>query len=306
MVCTRVNGVFRRFTLKPAFPELTLAEARARAVKIIADARDGISPAVRQRREERGTFGAVAAAFMTDYAMHHKTRRQMQRKIDVDLAAWRDVPIASFTRGDIKELIREKARTVPIEANRLVALISRIFSWAVDEELVPASPAIRLPRPGKEVERTRFLSADEIKTVWAAFDQVGYPLGPLFKMLLVTGQRRGEVGGMPWSEIGADGWSLPNERAKRGKGHLVPLSSLAREIITDLPQIGPFVFTIRGDSPVTSFHRAKKAVDALAKIEPWRLHDLRRTMAQLRSLGIDRLVVSKLLNHREAGVTQIL
>jgi integrase len=165
----------------------------------------------------------VAEAFMRDYAQHRRSRHEMQ--IDSDLGCWSDRPITSITRADIKELIREKARTAPIMANRLAALIRRIFSWAEDEELVQASPAIRLPRSGKEKERERSLSADEIKVVWAAFDQIGYPLGPLFKLLLVTGQRRSEVANLPWSEIGPDGSRLPNERAKRGKGHLVPLSS---------------------------------------------------------------------------------
>ena len=142
----------------------------------------------------------------------------MQRYINVDLNEWHDRQIAEITRADIKELIRMKARTAPIAANRLLALISRIFSWALKEELVDASPAMKIDRPGKEVERERALSADEIKTVWAACDQLGYPWGPLFKMLLLTGQRRGEVASMKWSEITAEGWRLPGERAKSGKG----------------------------------------------------------------------------------------
>ena len=73
---------------------------------------------------------------------------------------------------------------------------------------------------------------------WVACDQFGYPFGTLFKMLLVTGQRRREVAGMRWSEIADDGWRIPEERAKNGKGHLVPLSSLAREILADVPEIG--------------------------------------------------------------------
>jgi hypothetical protein len=76
IVATRVNGKFRRFTLKPAFPELTLSDARARAVQIIADARNGITPKVREYRTARDTFGAVTEAFMTDYARHHRTRRE--------------------------------------------------------------------------------------------------------------------------------------------------------------------------------------------------------------------------------------
>ena len=146
---------------------------------------------------------------MQDFAHSHRTRDEMQRKIDVDLAEWHDRQITEIARKDIKELIRVKARTSPIAANRLLSLIAKIFNWAVKEELIQASPAIQIDRPGQEVERERSLTADEIKTAWEAFDRLGYPFGPLFKMLLVTGQRRGEVAGMKWSEITADGWRFP-------------------------------------------------------------------------------------------------
>ena len=150
------------------------------------------------------------------------------------------------------------------------------------------------------------MSAAEIRKVWKTFDRMGYPFGQLFKLLLVTGQRRGEVGGMKWSEIGEDGWVLPNERAKKGKGHLVPMSSLAKEILAVTPQIGEYVFRSRKDQPLQGWSNAKERADEFAGIAEWHVHDLRRTFATgLRSLGIERLVVSKLLNHAEAGTTKI-
>jgi integrase len=125
-------------------------------------------------------------------------------------------------------------------------------------------------------------------------------------MLLVTGQRRGEIAGIRWSEITAEGWLLPGERAKKGKGHLVPLSTLAREILSDAPQIGNLVFRSRIDKPLQGWTRAIDRARELSGVNEWHLHDLRRTFAtQLRTIGIDRLVVSKLLNHAEAGVTQV-
>ena len=160
MVGTRINGKFRRITLKPAYDALTLAEARKKAQQILADAQAGIGPEQRKRREEAGTFGAVAAAFMQDYAKDHRTRDEMQRRINVDLADWHDRPIAKIKRADIKELIRLKARTAPISANQLVALISKIFNWALKEELIETSPAIQIDRPGKETERERALSVE--------------------------------------------------------------------------------------------------------------------------------------------------
>jgi integrase len=305
-VGTRIKGKYQRITLKPAYPELGLAAARIKARIIIADAQGGVGPELKQKREEKGTFGAVAAAFMEDFAHSHRTRDEMQRKIDVDLAEWHSIQITDIARKDIKELIRLKARTAPIAANRLLSLITKIFNWALKEELIEASPAMQIDRPGQETERERSLSADEIRTVWGAFDQLGYPWGPLFKMLLVTGQRRGEVAGLKWSEITAEGWRLPGERAKKGKGHLVPLSTLAKEILEGVPQIGDLVFRSYTDTPLQGWSRTMKRLQKLCgPMVDWHLHDLRRTFAtHLRSLGVDRLIVSKLLNHAEAGVTK--
>ena len=132
MVMTRVDGRLRRFTLKPPYPQLSLADARKQAEKIVKDAQVGLDPAAAKLAERkaaqafrRNTFGAVAADFMRDFAHSHRTRKEMQRKIDVELVAWHDRPIREITRSDIKERLREKARDGGIAANRVLALISR-------------------------------------------------------------------------------------------------------------------------------------------------------------------------------------
>ena len=315
-VLTRVNGKLQRFTLG-AYPKLSLADARDQAERILRDAAKGISPKDREAEDRRkaqaerlNTFASVATEFMADHAKNLRTRDELQRVINVDLLpAWGDKPIASITRADVKALIREKARTAPISANRLVALVSKIFTWALDEEIIQASPAVRLKRPGEERERERSLIDEEIKALWPAFTALGYPFGHGLKFLLVTGQRRGEVAGLKWSEIDGDGWNLPGARSKSKQGHRVPLSTLALEILEQTPRICDYVFSSgRRVGPLEGWHGAKSRADTfLGKpIAPWRIHDLRRTMAtQMRSLGIDRLVVSKLLNHAEAGITKI-
>ena len=179
MVWTRINGRGKKIKVG-RFPEMSLADARTEARKIIADAQAGIGPDVRKRREERGTFGAVCADFMQDYANKHRTRGEMQRRINADLAEWRDRPINTITRADAKELLRAKARLAPVSANRLKALISKIGVWATKEEILDANPFANLDLPGgseKDRARTRALSPDEIKTVWEAFDRLGHPYG---------------------------------------------------------------------------------------------------------------------------------
>src|SRR5262249_15375406 len=107
-VGVRIRGHYKRLTLKPQYPQLSLAEARDQARRVISDAQQGITPETRQKRAEKGTFKAVADAFMEDYAHSHRTKREMQRKIDVELRSWHDLQIGEIRRSDVKELLREK------------------------------------------------------------------------------------------------------------------------------------------------------------------------------------------------------
>jgi integrase len=331
VVLTRIDGKLRRITLG-SYPMLSLAAARTQAERILKDAVVGIDPKAREAVErravqaaKRNTFAATAAEFMADHARHLRTAREMQRKIDKELIpAWGDRPISEIGRSDVKALLRAKARSSPISANRLLALISKIFTWALDEEIVQASPAVRLKPPAEERERERALTPEELRILWRALDRTRYPFGPVYKLLLLTGQRRGEVAGMRWKELDGDGWVLPGARAKAKQGHRIPLSTLALEIIKGAPRIGGLVFMSgRGAGPLQGWSKAKVQLDrrmlrtvkalarmrgedpAKATMEPWKVHDLRRTAAtQMRSLGIDRLVVSKILNHAEGGQTK--
>ena len=112
---------------------------------------------------------------------------------------------------------------------------------------------------------------------------------------------------MKWSQIGADGWRLPAATAKTKVGHLVPLSSLAREILDGVPQIADHVFIARKDAPPQGWSKSKSRLDRLVTLnEPWQVEDTRRTAAtHMRSLGVDRLVIDKILNHAEQGVTKV-
>ena len=130
----------------------------------------------------------------------------------------------------------------------------------------------------------------------------------ILKLLLVTGQRRAEVGGMKWAEIDMPKaiWELPAGRTKAGRPHRVPLTPLALDLIGE-PSGGEYVFSNGGGRPYTLISIGQtlaRNLPALRLAERATVHDLRRTMAtHLSDLGIDRLVIGKLLNHAEAGVT---
>ena len=142
------------------------------------------------------------------------------------------------------------------------------------------------------------MTDDELRLVWQAADKIGFPFGPIVQLLILTGQRRGEVTGMQWGELQAGLWTLPRERVKNDRRHDVPLSRQAAAIIERLPRISDrYVFSLNGNKPFNGF-KAKERLDKLASIAPWTLHDLRRTAASgMARLGVSLVVIEKVLNH---------
>src|SRR5262249_38759070 len=126
----------------------------------------------------------------------------------------------------------------PVAANRTLAAIRKLFTWALQRDLVEASPATLVERPGAENRRERTLSADEIQLLWPQFSALGYPFGPFLQMVLVTGQRREEVACMRWQDIDdvERTWTLPSESTKPGRTHVVPLSPLALDLLEEARQ----------------------------------------------------------------------
>ena len=175
----------------------------------------------------------------------------------------------------------------------------------------------------------------EIRAFWRATGEMG-AFGRAFRFMLATGQRRSEVGSATWSEIDQSDealWTLGKARTKAKRLHDVPLSAVALSILDDCPKAGDFVFASGrsgvahdgvGRKPVAlaGWGKAKERLDELTlkhakalaladgkkepeEIEEWRLHDLRRTCGtHMGRLGVDRLVISKVLNHAEGGVTK--
>jgi len=301
--------------------EMWPADARDKARRMMADLARGIDPDAKRlapaARGNPSTFGEVAAAYFDDPSKRGgaalRSRAELERKARVDLAAWKNRPVAEITRADVRAVINAKHATSPVAANRLLALARRVLRWAVREELIGANPAADIDPPAQEDERDRVLSLGELARVWHGAEALGYPYGPIIKLLILTAQRRGEVAGMERGEIDGKNWRLPDGRAKRGKGHLVPLSPRAVSILDEgVPQVGasPLVFTTgkrsarKGEkvdpkappAPVSGWSRVKDRLDKLiaqaaAKgadepldmerhaLRPWTLHDIRRSVA---------------------------
>ena len=124
----------------------------------------------------------------------------------------------------------------PIQANRVLAYLRRLFNWALERDLVTANPVAGMKPPSRERAADRVLSQDELRAVWHGADKLGYAFGPFIQLLILTGQRRDEVASMTWSEVDLDAglWTIPGQRTKNGRPHLVHLSEPATEIGEDV------------------------------------------------------------------------
>jgi integrase len=129
------------------------------------------------------------------------------------------------------------------------------MNWCIDRGTIETSPVAHLKMPTKEVARERVLNSEELRLAWHMSDAEGLPFGPCVQLLMLTGQRRGEVSGMRWSELDLDNaiWTIPAKRAKNGSTHVVPLAPAAVEIIRSVPRYlnSDFVFTTTGRTPIS-------------------------------------------------------
>jgi integrase len=319
----RVHGKQRRLTLG-RYPALPLAEAREAWRTARAAIERGEDPAgakAEAKRREPDTVRSVAEQFIIKYAQpRNRTADEVGRMFELHLyPTLGSVRIETVTRRDLLDLLDTiEAKASGARANRVLANIRRMFSWAVERGIIEASPAANVRAPGQEKARDRVLTDEEVTAFLRACEGMGEPFGPLFRLLLLTGQRREEVAAMPWAELdlGAAIWRLPGERTKNKRASDVPLAEQSVTLLQGLMRRSPLVFPAgftRGDHagprPVSGFGRAKDRLDTLmlaelrktdpeATLPDWRLHDLRRTAASgMARLGVAVHVVEKLLNH---------
>ena len=232
------------------------------------------------------------------------------------LPAWRHRRVQDMTRRDIRALVDRKAETAPIMANRILARVSRLFSFAVERDWIEANPALRIVKPGDEKSRDRVLSREELRELWPALHQteaqdadgrrlprLSQTLNDAFIVMLLTAQRCGEVCRMQWREVDlATGWwTIPGDVSKNHDPHRVPLTTPVLEVL-QRRRFGAddrYVFSNHRHTCVSA--RAKKAASTLSKGLPFefRAHDLRRTAASfMGEAGVDRFHIAHVLNHR--------
>jgi len=281
-----------------------IATAREKARAIIAAVKLG------QDKDGPQTFAQVSKQWLERYVSAKGLRSgdEIKRLLNKHLLpAWGGREFESIKRGDISKLLdKVEDQSGARSSDYVLSIISGIANWYAKRHDDYTSPIIRgMKRHStKDNARTRILSDDEIRTVWTVAGKAnGY--GDMVKLLLLTAQRRDKVASMKWEDISPDGvWSVPNGNKQKGTGGDLPLPRMALDIIKVRPRLAanPYVFAGRGSGHTTNFKHAR-FLDQLPDMQPFVLHDLRRSARSLMSrAGVRPDVAERVLGHVIAGV----
>jgi integrase len=321
-----LTGRQHRITLG-ATPPLDLKFARERAKEILRAASEG-----RDLRQER---------IATNIRQHQNTfertfQRFIEQEIKPNVSSWRVVErvlrihvlphwagkkVHDIRRSDIHAILDDLvSRGLRGAGSEVRKHLSRFFNWAADRELTSENPLSGLKRSdlGSNLEAGRALTDAELRAVWRSACSLGYPFGALFRLLILTGQRRNDWAHARTSELDVENcWlEIPRTRYKSRRDHIVPLSALAIEILGAVPSYScpsAFLFSSReGRVPVSGFSKAKAKVDneasATLKLEghslaSYRIHDFRVTCeTRLATLGFNQDIRDAVLGHAKRGL----
>jgi integrase len=299
----RQGGLRRRHTLGSA-KVLTLEEARRKARKILVAVDDGKDPAA-EKAAKRAAAGLIFGAVVDDYLAAIQMRPRSLAMVTHHLKNhWKPLhklPLSAVNRATVASQIRAIAKASGIvAANRARSALSAFYTWAIGEGLCESNPVIGTNTAGEETPRDRVLSDAELVAIWKGLPDSDY--GCIVKLLMLTGQRRDEIGSLRWSEVDVDGKmiELPADRAKNGLPHRIPLSDEALAVLKSCIR-SPAREYVFGDSAngFSGWSKAKARLDNLTGInEPWVLHDLRRTAAtRMADLGVLPHIIEAALNH---------
>jgi integrase len=315
----RHAGATRRYLIGPA--EAIGAEAaRVEAKKVLARIWQGEDPQgsrFDRREKDRVSFRATVEDFLTAKEQHVRPRTLFQlRRYLADasyLKAFHALPLDRVTKRDVASRILTITReNGPAVAREVRSAISSFYVWARRQGLCEANPVIDTERPKTNKPRDRVLSDDELAAVWRACGDDEY--GKIVRLLILTGCRREEIGGMVWSEFTPDGssWTLPAERAKNENPLTLPVMPMMHQIIDTVPKMATrdALFGRRGRGfSAWSWPPNKAALIERSGVRDWTLHDLRRSVAtKMVDAGVEPYVVEATLNHisgHKAGVAGI-
>ena len=314
----RFKGRLRRQTLG-SYPAMTLANASEKARVSLNAAANGKDPANLKFAERASdTFGQLANEYLVRHAKQHKKRWELDdRMLKHDLLPnWKNLKAKEISRREVLQVLDDiMERGAPIQANRVLALIRKIYNFGIARDIIQHNPCLAVPLPAKPQSRDRVLTPEEICKVWFASENENVLISTMIKLRLLTAQRGGEIESMSWNDIDLESaiWTIPAEISKNGLAHRVPLSSPALDLLKSLlftrtSSVWVFPSPLGPEKHITHVQKAIQRVRARKECSGVHFvgHDLRRTTAShMASIGIPRLVISKILNHVESGVTAV-
>jgi integrase len=338
----RVKGTPARLRLGD-YPAMKLAAAREKARAWLEMLGRGLDPrevakeeleakAAAARKRQADNFAVVAEQFAKRHLKGLRSGEETKRLIEREFTArWRDRAISEITRREVAEALDAIIdRGTSYMANRALAHLRRLFNWALDRGIIEASPCARMRPPAKEKPRQRVLTDAELRALWRALDKLGYPFGGAVRLLLLTGARRDEVAEATWPEFSIAGdkpvWTIPAARYKTERAHIVPLGAQAKAILEKLPRSRKAVYvfsTTGGKKPASGYSKAKARLDAemlrlirkvarkaksdpaAVTLEPWRLHDIRRTVRTRLSRHASEVVAERIIGHAPRGLARV-
>ncbi|MEM7168745.1 MAG: tyrosine-type recombinase/integrase [Pseudomonadota bacterium] len=303
-----VHGVNRQRSTIGRYPTLKLADARKAAKDFLHE-------------RARGKHNPVSVTYSEALSLFLDAARQKNRPRtvrDYTRLLNRHFRFGKLKLHDItkQEVMRRvnKLKNTPAEQNHAFVAARVFFNWAIRNGYLTQSPLHMVQLPAVLTSRDRVLNDDELKAVYLHAEQFPSPYGHIVRLLILTGQRRGEIGALQWDWIDDGKITLPEDATKNGRTHTFPLGAMAQAVIDDIPRIhDTYVFPaarshIRGKA-TTHFNgwaKCKPAFDKDLDIAPYVLHDLRRTFASnLAKLGTPIHVTERLLNHVSGTVSGV-
>jgi integrase len=323
----RWGGVQRKLTIGDA-TGLSLDDARREARKqhlLLTEHKD---PIERQRHERQAatakptSFKSVMDAYLVARKKEMRPRSYIaiQRHLEQHWKPLHALDLKGIDKSAVAaQLNAIESKSGPVSRNRARSTLSSLFTWAIGEGYDLDNP-VNGTRKSEEASRDRVLSNVELAAIWSAVDDTD-DYGRIVRLLMLTGQRREEVGGLVWSEVTEDAQgrkliALPGHRTKNGRPHDVPLAPEALAILEGVHKTHgrPYVFG-SGAAGFSGWSYAKRQLDGKLSLSEWTLHDLRRTIATRMAdspddggLGIQPHVIEAILNHvsgHKAGVAGI-
>jgi integrase len=299
--------------------KMGLSDARRIAARVHLAVAEGKDPvALRQAEKGAGTFGELAARYLEEHAKRkNKSWEQADALVRRHLLPrWGKLDARTVARSDVRAMMGKLADS-PVMANAVLTAASAIFSWALKQEVVTVNPCIGVERNAMR-SRERVLSDSEIEGFWESFDSAGLIRSSALKVILLTGQRPGEVSCMRREHIKDGWWEMPGEPetstgwpgTKNGQPHRVWLTEPVRDIIAevsgDTNVSAGFIFPAVQGGPVYGLAEAMQAVCKQLGAQRATPHDLRRTFStRVTKLGHGREAMNRVTNHREGGIADV-